>query len=73
VTNFLKQGTVYHLQLCPVLGRNSATHDAVRDMLSHLVAENGVTDAAVVETQLTVAYGGPFDTDLNFPRRRGSS
>ena len=71
VTHFLKQGTVYHLQVCRLLGRNSATHDAVRDMLSHLVVENGVTDAAVVEIRLTAAYRGTFDTDLNFPPRRG--
>ena len=44
---------VNHLQVCPMLGRNSAPH-AVRDVLSHLVVQNGVTDAAVVETRLTV-------------------
>ena len=49
--------TVNHLQVCPVLGRNSAPHDAVRDVLSHLVAQNGVTDAAVVETRLATANG----------------
>jgi hypothetical protein len=37
VTRVLTQGTVNHLQVCPVLGRNSAPHDAVRDALSHLV------------------------------------
>ncbi len=66
MAHFLKQGTVYHLQVCPLLGRNSATHDAVRDMLSHLVVENGVTDAAAVETRLTAAYGETFDADLGF-------
>ena len=33
----LTQGNVNHLQVCPVLGRNSAPHDAVRDVLSHLL------------------------------------
>ena len=55
VTRVLTQGTANHLQVCPVLGRNSAPHDAVRDALSHLVVQNGVTDAAVVETRLTAA------------------
>jgi hypothetical protein len=41
----LTNGTVNHLQVCPVLGRNSA-HDAVRNVLSHLVVQNGATDAA---------------------------
>ena len=63
VTRVLTHGTVNHLQMCPVLGRNSAPHDAVRDLLSHLV-QNGVTDAAVVETRLTAADGGTFDADL---------
>ena len=35
----LTQGTVNLLQVCPVLGRNSAPHDAVRDVLSHLVCK----------------------------------
>ena len=33
VTRVLTQGTANHLQLCPVLGRNSAPHDAVQDAL----------------------------------------
>jgi hypothetical protein len=41
-------------------------HDAVRDVLSYLVVQNGVTDAAAVETRLTAAYGGTFDADLVF-------
>ena len=59
-------GTANHLQVCPVLGRNSAPHDAVRDALSHLVVQNGVTDAAVVETRLTAEDGSTFDADLVF-------
>jgi hypothetical protein len=66
VTRVLTQGTVNHLQVCPVLGRNSAPHDAVRDVLSHLVVQNGVTDAAVVETRLTAADGSTFDADVVF-------
>ena len=61
-------GVVYrkidHLQVCPVLGRNSAPHNAVRDVLSHLVVQNGVTNAAVVETLLRAADGGTFDADV---------
>ena len=59
----LTQGTVNHLHVCPVLGRNSAPQNAVRDVLSHLV-QNGVTDAAVVETRLTAAEGDNFDADV---------
>jgi len=66
VTRVLTQGTTNHLQVCPVLGRNSALHDAVRDALSHLVVQNGVTDAAVVETRLTAADGNTFDADVVF-------
>jgi len=45
---------------------SSAPHDAVRDVLSHLVVQNGVTDAAAVETRLTAGNGGTFDADLVF-------
>jgi len=40
--------------------------DAVRDALSHLVVQNGVTNAAVVETRFTAADGGTFDADVVF-------
>ena len=63
MTRVLTQGTANHLQVCPVLEMNSASHDAVRDALSHLV--NGVTDA-VVETRLTAADGSTFDADVVF-------
>jgi hypothetical protein len=66
VTRVLTQGTANHLQVCPVLGRNSAPHDAVRDALSHLVVQNGITDAAVVETLLTAGDGSTFDADVFF-------
>ena len=49
-----------------MLGLNSAPHNVVRDVLSHLVVQNGVTNAAVVETQLTAADGSTFDADLVF-------
>ncbi len=48
----------------PVPLWNSAPHDAVRDVLSHLVVENGVTDAAVVETQLAAADRSTYDADM---------
>jgi hypothetical protein len=60
----LPEGTVNHLQVCPVLGRNSAPRDAGRDVLSHLVVQNGVTDAAVVETRLATADGRTYDADM---------
>ena len=43
----LTEGTVNHLQVCPVLGRNSAPHDEVRDVHTHLVVQTGITDATV--------------------------
>ncbi len=53
---------------CSVLGRNSAPHDAVCDVLSHLVVQNSVTDAApraaVVETRLAAADGSTYDADV---------
>ena len=58
------QGTVNHLQVCSVLGRNSAQHDAGRDVLSHLMVQNGATDAAVVETRLVAADGSTYDADV---------
>ena len=64
MTSVLTSATLIHLQVCPVLGRNSAPHDMVRNVLSHLVVQNGVTDAAVVETRLTSAHEGTFDADV---------
>ena len=53
------------LQVCPMLGRNSAPHDAVRDdALLHLVVQNAVTDTAVVETRLPAADGSTYDADV---------
>ena len=60
----------------PLRRRRDAPQDAVLDVLSHLVVQNGVTDAAVVETRLTAAYGSTFDADVVFfdpPPGRGSS
>ena len=53
------EGTVNHLQVRPVLGRNSAPHDAVRDVLSHLVVQNGVTDAAGSSWKSQSSQSGP--------------
>ena len=39
-TRVLTQGTVNHLQVCPVLGQNSVLHNAVRDVLSHLLGSS---------------------------------
>ena len=60
----LTEGTVNHLHVCPVLGRNSTPHDAVSDVLSHLVVQNGVTAAAVVEIRLAAADGRTYDADV---------
>jgi hypothetical protein len=60
----LTEGTVNHLQVYPVLGRNSAPYDAVRGVLSHLMVQDGVTDAAVVETRLAAADGRTYDADV---------
>ena len=49
-----------------VLGRNLAPHNAVRDVLSHLVVQNGVNNAAVVEIRLTAADGSTFYADAVF-------
>ena len=65
MTRVLTQGTANHPQICPVLGRNSAPHDAVRDVLSYLVVQIGVTDTALVETHLTAADGST-DADVVF-------
>ena len=66
-----------HLQVWSVLGRTSALHNTVRDALSHLVVQNGVTDAAVEVTLLTAAHGSTFDADVIFiypsSRSKGSS
>ena len=66
MTRVLTQGTANHLQVCPVLGRNSDPHDTARDALLHLVVQNDVTDGAVVETRLTAADGGTFNADVVF-------
>ena len=44
------------------LRRNS--RNAVRDVLSHLVVQNGATDAAVVVTRLVAADGSTYDADV---------
>ena len=49
-----------------MLGRNSAPHNAVRDVLSHLVVQNGLSNAAEVETRLTAVDGSTFDADAVF-------
>jgi hypothetical protein len=64
VVRVLMKGTVNHLQVCPVIGRNSAPHDVVGDVLSHLVVQNGVTDAAVVETRHAAADEKIYDADV---------
>ena len=45
----LTASTVNQLEVCPILGRNSAPHNAVRDVLAHMVKHCDLTDAAKVE------------------------
>ena len=66
MTRVLTQGTANHVQVRPVLGRNSAQHDAARYALLHLVAQNGVADADVAEIQLTAADGSIFNAEAVF-------
>ena len=47
-----------------MIGRNSAPHEAIRDVLSHRDVQYGVTDAAVVETRLAAADGRTYDADV---------
>ena len=56
--------TVNHLEVCPVLGRNSAPQNAVRDVLFHMVTSFGLTDAAVVESPVAAADGDSMNADV---------
>ena len=47
-----------------MLGRNSAPHDAVRDVLAHMVKNCGITDAAVVESPVEAADGDSTVADV---------
>ena len=61
-----RKGRLITCKYAQCSGGTQLHHDAVRDALSHLVVQNGVTDAAVVETRLTAADGGTFDADVVF-------
>jgi len=63
-TRVLTGATVNHLEVCPMLGRGKAPHNAVRDALMHMVVQCGVTDAAVVETPVTSADGSSTVADV---------
>jgi hypothetical protein len=48
-----------------MLGRNSAPHNAVRDVLAHMVKNCGITDdAAVVESPVEAADGDSTVADV---------
>ena len=63
-TRVLTAATVNHLEVCPMLGRGTATHNAVRDALAHMVKQCGVSDAAVVETPVAAADGDTLNADV---------
>ena len=47
-TRILTASSLNHLEVFPLLGRNSAPHDAIRDVLAQMVKNCAITDAAVV-------------------------
>jgi hypothetical protein len=63
-TRTLTAATVNHIEVCPMLGRNSAPHNAVRDVLAHMVKNCGITDAAVVESPVEAADGDSTVADV---------
>jgi hypothetical protein len=63
-TRTLTPSTLNHLEVCSNGGRNSAPHDALRDVVAHMVTCCGITDAAVVESPVTAADGTSFDADV---------
>ena len=63
-TRTLTAATVNHIEVCPMLGRNSAPHKNVRDVLAHLVKNCGITDAAVVESPVEAADGDSTVADV---------
>jgi len=63
-TRTLTASTINHLEVCPMLGRNSAPHNAVRDVLAHMVKYCGLTDAAVVESPVQAADGDSTVADV---------
>ena len=62
----LTLGTVNHLQVAQCSGGTQLHMTRSAISLSHLVVQNGVTDAVVVETRLKAADGGTFDADVVF-------
>ncbi len=60
-TRILTASTINHLEICSMLGRNSAPHNAVRDVLAHMVK---LTDAAVVESPVQAADGDSTVADV---------
>ncbi len=56
--------TLNHVEICPMLGRNSAPHIAVSDVLAHMVKKCGITDAAVVESPVAAADGNSTNADV---------
>jgi hypothetical protein len=60
----LTASTLNHVEVCPMLGRNLAPHNAVRDVLAHMVNNCAITDAAVVESPVTSADGDSTVADV---------
>ena len=57
------------MEVCPILGRNSAPHNAVRDVLVHMVKYCGLTDAAKVESPVQAADGSSTVADVVYVDR----
>ena len=68
----LTAATLNHLEVCSCLGRNSAPHNAVRDLLKHFLELLGVTDAAMTEVPVRAPNGETLNTDvIYFDRSSG--
>ena len=73
VTRTLTAATLNHLETCPMLGRNSAPHNAVRDCLKHMAEQLGLTDQAIIETPISSSDGTTVNADvLYFDRASGN-
>ncbi len=57
------------MEVCPILGTNSAPHNAVRDVLAHMVKYCGLTDAAKVESPVQAADSSSKVADVVYVDR----
>jgi hypothetical protein len=64
-TRTLTSATLNHICTCPVLGSH-LQHDAVKDVLKHLVERLGLTDAAVTEALSVAPDGETIKADVRY-------